>query len=413
MINQRNKWLAVAIFNLLVVALLGLTLRSKILFSIPGIDFGNLLQAHSHFAFGGWITLCLFILMVYEILPAEKARRKIYQWLLFGTAFSATGMLFSFPFQGYGAVSICCSTLFIFVSYIFSWCFARDVLKTERGDGVILLSITAVICFAISSVGPFTLAYILATHKAGMSLYKDSVYTYLHFQYNGFFTLAVVALFINYFRLQFSEHTKKQFRRFVIVLTLSVAPTLFLSFLWHPANTIIRLIAYLGCVLLAATLVFFFKAFNTIKKNGLSITNPVAKVVGIISWIAFALKTAVQIGIAVPAIGHAVFGDRPIIIGYLHLVMLGFLTLFLLFYLMNLGFFSGSKTFKAGIIIFSAAVIANEVFLMAQGLTAMIMIGSTIYPLLLWFAAIGLTTGAALIALPALKNFKSKLQARN
>lgn len=406
MITVQNKWLAIATFNLLIVALLGLTLRSKILFSIPGIDFGNMLQAHSHFAFGGWITLCLFILMIYEILPPEVAKQKIYKWLLFSIELTTVGMLLSFPFQGYGAFSIFFSTLFIFITYIFSWCFVRDVLKTKPGKAVRLLSVSAVICLVISSVGPFTLAYILATHKVDMALYKDSIYTYLHFQYNGFFSLAAVALFINYFQKHFGAQTNKMMWKFAVALVCSIAPTLFLSFLWHPSNVLVHSIASIGCLLLVVTLVYFFSAFKTIKKEELTGMTPLAKGVGIISWLAFGIKTAVQIGILFPAIGRAVFGDRPIIIGYLHLVMLGFLTLFLLFYLINIGFFNNSKTFKTGIFIFAGAIIFNEVFLIAQGLTAMIMIGSTVYPLLLWLAAIGLTTGAALIAIPAMKQLR-------
>ncbi len=98
--NDKNKWLTVSLINLAVVALLGVVLRSKILFPIPGIDFKNLLHAHSHFAFGGWITLCLLVLMTYEILPRQYSKKPVYKWLLTGVFLCAVGMLFTFHVPG-------------------------------------------------------------------------------------------------------------------------------------------------------------------------------------------------------------------------------------------------------------------------------------------------------------------------
>ena len=69
MLKRERSWLTIALINLSVVALLGLLLRSKILFPIPAINFGYLLHAHSHFAFTGWIALGLLTLMTYRVLP--------------------------------------------------------------------------------------------------------------------------------------------------------------------------------------------------------------------------------------------------------------------------------------------------------------------------------------------------------
>ncbi len=88
------------------------------------------------------------------------------------------------------------------------------------------------------------------------------------------------------------------------------------------------------------------------------------------------------------------------IIGYLHLVMLGFVSLYLLAHLAHVGYFdTGSQRAKKGIIVFATAAIANELILMTQGLSAMLMLGSTIYPWLLLGAAIWLFAGASMIAL--------------
>ena len=89
--SKKQFWVTIALVNLSIVALLGVTLRSKILFPLKGIDFKYVLHAHSHFAFGGWITLALLSLMVYEILPDHLSRKKSYQWFLWGILFNAVG----------------------------------------------------------------------------------------------------------------------------------------------------------------------------------------------------------------------------------------------------------------------------------------------------------------------------------
>jgi hypothetical protein len=62
--SSRKKWLQFSLFNLFLVALLGLTLRYKIAFSLPFIDQQFLLHGHSHFAFAGWVTQALMTLLI-------------------------------------------------------------------------------------------------------------------------------------------------------------------------------------------------------------------------------------------------------------------------------------------------------------------------------------------------------------
>lgn len=128
--NNKQFWITVSLVNLCIVALLGFTLRSKILFPLHFITFQYLLNAHSHFAFGAWLTLSFLNLFTHTLLPAQYQRRKWYQWMLWGLFISSLGMLFSFPFQGYGVVAVVFSTLFIFFTYGYCWCFIKDVLST-------------------------------------------------------------------------------------------------------------------------------------------------------------------------------------------------------------------------------------------------------------------------------------------
>ena len=101
MINRKSFWLTLAIVNLCIVAFLGFTLRSKILFPLSFIDFRSVESAHSHFAFGGWAGLSLITLFIYDILPEDLSRKKIYRWVLAAIEISSLGMAFFFPFIGY------------------------------------------------------------------------------------------------------------------------------------------------------------------------------------------------------------------------------------------------------------------------------------------------------------------------
>ena len=100
---------------------------------------------------------------------------------------------------------------------------------------------------------------------------------------------------------------------------------------------------------------------------------------------------------AIPSLGNLAFGFRPIVIGYLHLVLLGFVTLFLLGYLVQQQWlYAFSKLQVTGMVIFTFGVIINEVLLMIQGIAS---IDYTSLPLVNYFllgAAIMLFSGLLL-----------------
>src|SRR5574337_644079 len=228
--DKKNFWLSLCLANLLITALLGFTLRSKILFELPSVNFRNFLSAHSHFAFGGWAGLTLLTLLIYNVLPPAKFSKRIYQWILWGTELSALGMAFTFPFVGYTAISILFSSLYIVALLVFAWIFSRDVLSHPDAN-VKWLAISAMIAMLLSFLGPLGLSWILLAQSANPALYRDCLYTFLHFQYNGFFTLSVFALYFNSFSKM--NLPAKRPASYTIALCFSVVPSLFLALLWH------------------------------------------------------------------------------------------------------------------------------------------------------------------------------------
>ncbi len=401
--RQRGMWVTIVLFNLFVVAMLGVLLRSKILFPIEICDFKYLLNAHSHFAFGAWISLSLMLLLVYEILPADRAGRPVYQWLFRSALVNSWGMLLSFPFQGYGFYSILFSSLFTLTTYVFCWVLIQDTLKSGPGKAVSILTVAALISLVLSSAGPIALAFLVSSHSGNALLSKDAIYTYLHLQYNGFFSLAVFALFIHRFGRSAGTAFQHIAERFAKTMALAVLPTLFLSYLWNYPNMYVRAIAFFGCVCLLLALSALIALIRKLGKeiSGLPL---VIKSLVFFSMLAFGMKIVMQCGTIFPAVGDLIFANRAIIIGYLHLVMLGFLSLYLMAHFCSMGILNVEHSLtKYAVMSFLFAVIANEAILMVQGIEAFFMMGSPKFQWYLWCAAIWIFLSALMIFISRLK----------
>ena len=161
--NFLRRWLTVSFFNLLLVAALGITLRYKIAFYLPFVEQKFLLHSHSHFAFSGWITQTLMVLMVhYLALKNGEQIIKRYRWLMYANCITAYGMLISFILEGYAFFSISFSTLSIFVSYFFAVYYFKDLARLKEANVSRNWFKAALFFNVLSSVGAFSLAYMMA-----------------------------------------------------------------------------------------------------------------------------------------------------------------------------------------------------------------------------------------------------------
>jgi len=402
--TNKNKWIDLALLGICTVALTGFVLRSKIVFELPFVNYNNLLEGHSHFAFGGWVTLALAALMINELLPGYYNKKPVYQWLLGCMAAGAWGTLIAFILEGYGMLSIIVSAFFICVTYIFTFIFIRDLLRQKPATPVLLLAISSLVFLVLSSAGPFVIMRIFFSKAFDAILYRDALFTYLHFQYNGFFSVAIFALLVNHAGQNISTGTKKSIFRFSVALCVSIIPSLFLSYLWQDPNQWLRIIAIAGCILLLLTLALLIAASRPLITvyRGESF---VIKLLVLLSLGSFMLKLFLQSFTILPDIGNAIFGNRPVIMGFLHLVFLGFISPFILAHLTKKGLLNQAKKItRAALIVFAAGVVINESLLITQGLVTMFMPGSNIFPWLLWLAGIWLFTGTVLIAIARIRS---------
>ena len=116
-----KKWYQLALLNLVVVTILGLILRYKINFSLPLLEHKNILHAHSHFAFNGWIGFLLQLLIVDRFTDDYESRKK--QWDRFFTISTVVNyaMIVAFAWKGYTGISIFFSTASLWLTYFFSF----------------------------------------------------------------------------------------------------------------------------------------------------------------------------------------------------------------------------------------------------------------------------------------------------
>ena len=118
-----------------------------------------------------------------------------------------------------------------------------------------------------------------------------------------------------------------------------------------------------------------------------------------------------QMGTIIPALGNAVFGYRPIIIGFLHLVFLGFVSFYIFFNFLEAGVFARTKNLNCRHLrAFTAAVTLNETILSIEGVGLMFYSTNRLYPWLLWIASIFLEATALWILVARLKNNRPALQ---
>ena len=390
------RWLKISVLNLLIVASLGLILRYKILYPLPFIDQKHFLHGHSHFAFAGWITQALMALLV-SYLAKQKGDNiyKKYQWLLYANLFTAYGMLIAFPIEGYGLFSIIFSTASIFVSYLFAFFYWRDLNKLPLKSAANAWFKAAIFFNAFSSLGAFALTIMMVAKVIHQNWYLAAEYFYLHFQYNGWFFFACMGLFTAFI----SRHTaaenslKKIFRLFAF----AVVPAYFLSALWLNIPVWVYVLVILSAIAQVAGWLWFVRLikinWNQLKQH---ISNT-SKYILACSAVALSAKLLLQLGSTIPSLSDLAFGFRPIVIGYLHLVLLGVITLFLLGCMFSENYFYASKKAVTGMFIFAGAVILNEILLMVQGVAAITYTAIPFINEMLLFTALLLFTGALLI----------------
>lgn len=373
-INSRARlqthWrLVVALLNFVVVAALGGLLRWHLFEPIEGLVYPYLIHAHSHLAFLGWVFMALFALFTYVFLPAEKVTRPIYTILFVILQLANLGMLFTFPFTGYALWSIIFSSLHAVASIVFAIIFIRDlrVVSGKFNRYIILLVQWSLILMIISNLGPFALGPIMAQGLGYTEIYYLVIYFYLHFQYNGWFTFAILGLLLWYFSKEDIHFNHQQYRLFFYFNLISVFPAYALSALWLEPNVAWY---WIGGVAALLQLVANFILLSVVAGKAHKLTHlpAILKITLLFFLAAYTIKNVLQFGSSLPDLATWAFNSRPLIIAYLHLVLIGFVSIALLFFTIKTGFITVNRLVKLPLGLFITAFTTSELILIFQHL---------------------------------------------
>ncbi|WP_207422978.1 hypothetical protein [Desertivirga brevis] len=344
----------------IVLSLFGVLLRLMSVSPIPGLNYSFILHAHSHFAFAGWIFLSVAVLIIKVISPGNMSAH--YKKILALTIITAFGMLISFSFQGYKAISIAFSTLFIIVNYWFAYKVWHDKYLETSGKPVFRLLLKGALIFlCLSSLGPFTLGPLMAMGQKGTPLYNDAIYFYLHFQMNGWMTLSALAIFFNSY-LKKGEGSN-ELLLWLKIFIWSVLPLFFLFTLWSGPSIVLRIIALAGAVTNFISWLMILRYLNKRPGKLPYLVN--------IALLALSLKIFFQVLVGFPDIGNWVFSNRNLIIGYIHLLALGGLMPIILNALIDSGLLPDTVGVQKTNILFVLAVVVYLVLLFMQPLLAL------------------------------------------
>lgn len=379
------------------VAVLGSIMRFFPLQTLP-FNYPNILHAHSHVAFQGWVYLSLFYLIVKQYLNEKEISSGKYKLQFMLTVAVVTCILISFTYQGYGLFSIVFSTLFQLLNYWFIIRFFNDVKKNElvKLNSLPLRFIKASLWFnLLSTMAPWAIGIISAKGLSGSEAYHSAIYFFLHFQYNGWFTFAIFGLFFLLLeKFNISYHIKSA-TNFFIFLVVSVVPAYSLSLLGMSYKTSILYVAYFAAILQLVSIIFFI---NSIKS---SISVLFQNFNNLFSWIivitacSFLLKLVSQSLSVLEIFQQIAFTNRNIIIAFIHLVMLGFVSLSLIGFFIKFEIFSLKNSLtKIGILFLIFGFVITEILLVTSGF-----ISSQLYQIAIFIFSILMTIGVGLLLL--------------
>lgn len=351
-------------------ALSGVWMRFFFIKQNEWIPFNHVLHGHSHLAMLGWAFIGVFIVFL-SLFWKKINQKKQAVSILFFLCIASLFMFIAFLYQGYDVLSIIFATLHIFIEY-WAAIFMYKIIKKETDlpkTGKLFLN-SALLALVISSIGPYMLGYTSATGLKDTYYFDMAMYFYLHFQYNGWLTLFLIGLFIIILHMKKIPIEGSSLKIGFWFYFLSLFPGYFLSILFIDLGSIIPILATIGSIGQWVGIIFILLAFKRIWGD---VSLYFSKLTLSCLWITLILlfiKSTAELGLISPTLADLVYNTRSIVIGYLHLTLLGFVSIFIItqFFMMNL-IDSKAKISTYGFIVFIIGFALNEILLFSQGLS--------------------------------------------
>jgi hypothetical protein len=355
-----KKQILVSLFYFLIASSLGILLR---LFPISNVNatYKYLVHTHSHIALLGWVYVALTSL-IFHLCIKDDVQKK-YSLVFWSTQITILGMLLSFPITGYAVFSIIFSTLFLICSYWFYLFFRKNNTCEKKSYSYKFIN-TSLLFMVFSSIGPWALGIIMNTLGNTSHWYKNAIYFYLHFQYNGWFIFCLLGIFLIFLEKNKINIDTKTLSSFYRNLTISCFLTLFLSFLWINPPKYIFVLSTLGVIFQLIALFQFHQILIGIKSKIAEILTPFLYQLFKFIYVLFITKIILQFLSDIPYFSTLISQIIDFVIGYLHLTFLGLVSLSLFIFL---AYFKLIKLSEFWVKIYLLGFIISEVLIFYKG----------------------------------------------
>lgn len=332
-----------------IVVCLGIFMRSVQVVDYPfEFNYRNIVHTHSHLALLGFVYVLLSAILVRTFIPLNAQLHKRYRWLFYITQLSVLGMLCSFPFQGYGAVSISFSSVFIFCTYFFAKFFMKYATSPFVKMGIWYL--------ILSSLGIWLMPVTIVKYGKFSDMYMCAIAFFLHFQYNGFMLSSLMGLFIKKYgwEVQYPQLIKRVF----ILFQAGIIGSLFISWVGYFSYPIYYIVGGASVLIWLIAVVMILRLYlKTQPKSFLATV--------FISF--FIAKVVMMFTGAFPVLTPYLFKNIDLLISYLHFNFLGIVTIGLLLFLEEV-----YKVNRWLVYLFLFAFITTEVLITYKGFSVIV-----------------------------------------
>lgn len=404
-----KSWIETVFINFFVASIMGFLLRLLHITEISFVDFKHMMHAHSHVAMLGWLFLLLYGIILDGLLAREESKKPIYRFLFWAAQVCVVGMMISFPIQGYGPASLIFTTGHLLIAYFVVGKLFFKIRNTNPSTRLFIQ--TALILMAISTLGVWSLAAVKAAVFGSTAMYYASIQFFLHFQFNGWFTFAALGLVLHQIGQSGKQPSPAHLVRwFYGLLMVSLVLTYALSVAWsNPAEWLFWTNG-IGVLIQLMALVLFFRIISLYTDVFSAGADRFTRFLYILAICSFAAKILIQTAVVIPQVAVISYTIRPFVVGFIHLTMLGSISLYLIGYLISNRYLNLDKVYlREGILFIATGFLITEILLFSQGLLLWMKLGfMPVYYELIGIATALIPIGVLLVISSFLKNTKRR-----
>lgn len=357
-----KPWFVIAFSIFLAAAIIGLTMRYMFVWPIPQLSFRNLVHAHSHIAHMGWAFMLTIGAIIYYFKSLFPKKRTITTILVINMI-SIIGMTATFIPLGYAPASIAFSAIHLVAGFYFGIYVLRKLKYVQPSTPHFFLK-WAIYFYFISSLGLFAIGPIGAKLGPGHYLYPASIEFFMHFQFNGWHMLTLLAILFKFlesldYKVHFSDFTTTAliFSVFFTFLPNITHALPYASFFMATAiGLVLQTIAYGIIITLAFSILQKIKPANSLVKN--------LFILGLASLV---VKVIIQTGAAIPTIANVAHSNHFFVIGFIHLIMLGAITFTISALLIHQAIIPFNAIARIGWVLLALGFLLTEAALFSQG----------------------------------------------